>query len=388
MASDTKFDQHLEEGLLPVAANEKGIPATTQRPSRTSNKMTAARRVLLTVLVCGLMTLGLASAIGHRARPCTRHHQEQVLVAEGEAQDPAKVDLIHRLLHAYFPDRYQDGVYPSDKDAIAAFEADDAELASALGQLAKRQDNGTTTPSATPTPPATDTPSATETPSSPASSAPPAIIAARTHHPHNSGNVSSAHYFWYVSNGANRVSLFYCWVLFRLYRVPSDDQWVSFLFFLCCPFFCSLVRSHYGLIGVLECVRAGYVYFPFCRDYYCGRDHLVSHDLLFACVDGVVDCVSVSNTRQTPTTTGSSPRTTSFSEVRSTFTSTASNGEVVLVTATSFVAVNPEPAATESSESSSSGGGGLQNVASPVGGVSVALPLSLAAFVAGAMLLL
>ncbi|GJC93463.1 hypothetical protein ColKHC_02289 [Colletotrichum higginsianum] len=346
MASDTKFDQHLEEGLLPVAANEKGIPATTQRPSRTPNKMTAARRVLLTVLVCGLMTLGLASAIGHRARPCTRHHQEQVLVAEGEAQDPAKVDLIHRLLHAYFPDRYQDGVYPSDKDAIAAFEADDAELASALGQLAKRQDN------------------------------------ARTHHPHNSGNVSSAHYFWYVSNGANRVSLFYCWVLFRLYRVPSDDQWVSFLFFLCCPFFCSLVRSHYGLIGVLECVRAGYVYFPFCRDYYCGRDHLVSHDLLFACVDGVVDCVS------TPTTTGPSPRTTSFSEVRSTFTSTASNGEVVLVTATSFVAVNPEPAATESSDSSSGGGGGLQNVASPVGGVSIALPLTLAAFVAGAMLLL
>ncbi|KAJ0163463.1 hypothetical protein CTA2_2966, partial [Colletotrichum tanaceti] len=202
----------------------------------------------------------------------------------------------------------------------------------------------------------------------------------RTHHPHNSGNVSSAHYFWYVSNGASRVSLFYCWVLSRLYRVPSDDQWVSFLFFLCCPFFCSLVRSHYGLIGVLECVRAGYVYFPFRRDYYCGRDHLVSLDLLLACVDA--------NTRQTPTTTGSLPRTTSFSEVRSTFTSTASNGQVVLVTATSFVAVNPEPAATESSGSSSGGGGGLQNVASPVGGVSIALPLSLAAFVAGAILLL
>ncbi|KAK1984259.1 hypothetical protein LZ30DRAFT_549528, partial [Colletotrichum cereale] len=156
MASDTKFDQHLEEGLLPAVANEKGISTstTTSRSTRTSNnKMTAARRVLLTLLVCGLATLGLASAIGHRVKPCTRDHQEQVLVDGVQVQTPAQVDLVHRLLHAYFPERYQDGVYPSDKDAIAAFEADDAELASALGQLARRQDNGTTTaPSATSTP--------------------------------------------------------------------------------------------------------------------------------------------------------------------------------------------------------------------------------------------
>ncbi|KAK2064676.1 hypothetical protein LY76DRAFT_479008, partial [Colletotrichum caudatum] len=154
MASDTKFDQHLEEGLLPAAADEKGI--STSRTTRTSNnKMTAARRVLLTVLVCGLMTLGLASAIGHRVKPCTRDHREQVPLGGADVQDSAaQVDLLHRLLHAYFPERYQDGAYPSDKDAITAFEADDVDLASALGQLEKRQDNGTTTaPSATATTP-------------------------------------------------------------------------------------------------------------------------------------------------------------------------------------------------------------------------------------------
>lgn len=94
------------------------------------------------------------------------------------------------------------------------------------------------------------------------------------------------------------------------------------------------------------------------------------------------------NTRQTTTTTSNAARVTSFSEVRSTFTSTASNGDVVLVTATSYVAVDPEPAATESSKSGGGGGGGLQNAAVPIGSVSYGLPVTFAAFIGGAMLLL
>ncbi|KAI8191552.1 hypothetical protein K4K51_011871, partial [Colletotrichum sp. SAR 10_75] len=78
--------------------------------------------------------------------------------------------------------------------------------------------------------------------------------------------------------------------------------------------------------------------------------------------------------------------TTSFSNVLSTFTSTASNGDVVLVTATSVVAVAPD--AEPTSTSGSGGGGGLQNGAVPIGSVSFGVPVALAGFVAGAMLLL
>ncbi|KAL0779793.1 hypothetical protein CaCOL14_004277 [Colletotrichum acutatum] len=334
MTFDTKYDHHLEEGLLPVV-NEKGT-TTTSPSSRKPNKMTAARRLLLTVLVCGLMTLSLASAIGHQARPCTRDHQEQVLVAEGEVKDAAKVDLIHRLLHAYFPDRYQDGVYASDKEAIAAFQADDAELASALGQLEKRQDNGTSsaapaatptpsaseasTPSASSAPPASDTPTPTPTPtpSTPAttSAAPPASSSAEVQQSSSTPQQTSAAQTTPQQSSQQPAAS----------STPTTQQ-------------TSAAAPTSG------------------------------------------------TTRQGTTTTRSTPRTTSFSEVKSTFTSTASNGDVVLVTATSFVAVDPEPAATSAGSSGSGGSGGLQNVAVPIGSVSV-LPIGLAAFVAGAMLLL
>ncbi|KAK1687905.1 hypothetical protein BDP55DRAFT_71910 [Colletotrichum godetiae] len=342
MTFDNKYDQHLEEGLLPVAVNEKGT-TTTSTPSRKTtppNKMTATRRVLLTVLVCGLMTLSLASAIGHGARPCTRDHQEQVLVAEGEVKDATKVDLIHRLLHAYFPDRYQDGVYASDKEAIAAFQADDADLASALGQLEKRQDNGTSSaaPAATPTPSASDaatpsassaaptsdtpaqTPTPTPTPSTPAttSAAPPASSSAEVQQSSSTPQQTSA-----AQTTAQQSSQ----------QPPASNT-------------------------------------PTTQP------------------TSAAAAPTSGTTRQGTTTTTPRRTTTSYSEVKSTFTSTASNGDVVLVTATSFVAVDPEPAATSGSGSGgSSGSGGLQNVAVPIGRVSV-LPIGLAAFVVGAMLLL
>ncbi|KAK2027272.1 hypothetical protein LX32DRAFT_729531 [Colletotrichum zoysiae] len=337
MAPDTKFDQHLEEGLLPAAADEKGI--STSRTTRTSNnKMTAARRVLLTVLVCGLMTLGLASAIGHRVKPCTRDHREQVPLDGAAVQDSAaQVDLLHRLLHAYFPERYQDGVYPSDKDAIAAFEADDVELASALGQLAKRQDNGTTTaPSATATTPSdtiaaspsvssapltSETPAPTPTPTPTSAPAPSPSTPAASSTPAPATTVSSPPP---VQSNTQQPT-----------TAPSSQP---------APTTPSAPATSAA--------------------------------------------PPTSDTRESSTVTRALPRTTSFREVRSTFTSTASNGDVVVVTQTSVVAVDPEATGAEPAESGSSGGGGLQNTASPIGGVSFALPFSLAGFVAGAMLLL
>ncbi|KAK2002663.1 hypothetical protein LX36DRAFT_220383 [Colletotrichum falcatum] len=336
MASDNKFDQHLEEGLLPAAANEKGISASRSTRNPNNNKMTAARRVLLTVLVCGLMTLGLASAIGHRVKPCTRGHREQVLLDGGNVQDPAQEDFIHRLLHACFPERYRDGVYPSDKDAIAAFEADDVELASALGQLAKRQENGTTTaPSATPTP--SDTVAASPSVSStPLTSNTPAPTPTPTPTPTPSPSPSP-------STPAATSS------------IPAPDTTSS-----------PQVQSNTQQPTSAQSPAPTTPTAP-----------------------ATSASPPPSDTRQTSSTaTRASPRTTSFSEVRSTFTSTASNGDLVVVTATSYVAVNPEATSADPAQSGSSGGGGLQSAASPISGVSFALPFSLAGFVAGAMLLL
>lgn len=94
--------------------------------------------------------------------------------------------------------------------------------------------------------------------------------------------------------------------------------------------------------------------------------------------------ITEQNTRETTTATTSRRTTTSFSNVLSTFTSTASNGDVVLVTATSVVAVAPDAEPTSTSGS----GGGLQNGAVPIGSVSFGVPVALAGFVAGAVLLL
>ncbi|KAL0943715.1 uncharacterized protein CTRU02_201602 [Colletotrichum truncatum] len=405
MTSDNKYDSRLEEGLLPVATDEKRcstIPTTSKEPTK---KMAGPRRVLFAVVVCGLMTLSLASVIGHRGMPCARGQQSdaQAVVSEGDLKDPAKVDILHRLLHAYFPERYQDGVYASDQDAIAAVEADDADLASALVQLAKRQDNTTasatqssqapptseaTTPStqppvSTPTPTATPTP----TPSEPSTSAPqpdttttpPTPTTTSTPEQPTTPQTTSQPPQTTPTTSATSAA-----------PTSDDDSWVPFFFFFSpSPFFYPLFCSHYGLPRVFECVRVGYVYLPFSPDYY-GRDILVPYNVEYACVVcvvGVVGVVCIQNTRQSSTSTSSRRTTTSFSQVRATITSTASNGDVVLVTATSFVAVPPEPEPT-SSAGGGGGGGGLQNGAVPVGSVSFGLPVTLAAAVAGAMLLL
>ncbi|KAF4868575.1 hypothetical protein CGCSCA1_v012303 [Colletotrichum siamense] len=355
MASDTKYDSRLEEGLLPI---DEKRDSTISRPSKEpTKKMAGPRRVLLGVVVCGLMTLSLASVIGHRGMPCARDHhtKAQVVISEEDLNNPAKADLLHKLLHAYFPDRYQDGVYASDKEALEAVQADDADLASALLQLAKRQDNTTTS-------------AATE-----ASQTPSASVAATTSEdnyisgagrPDDYDHDPAAAGDHYPSNH---------------HHSGSGDDYYDTSNFSSSPYY-----------WVYECVRVGYVYLLSSRDYY-GRDILVPHNL--ECAFFIILCVRIchgrfikQNTRETTTATTSRRTTTSFSNVLSTFTSTASNGDVVLVTATSVVAVAPD--AEPTSTSGSGGSGGLQNGAVPIGSVSFGVPVALAGFVAGAMLLL
>ncbi|KAJ0288889.1 hypothetical protein COL940_001883 [Colletotrichum noveboracense] len=339
MASDTKYDSRLEEGLLPI---DEKRDSTISRPSKEpTKKMAGPRRVLLGVVVCGLMTLSLASVIGHRGMPCARDHhaKAQVVISEEDLNNPAKADLLHKLLHAYFPDRYQDGVYASDKEALEAVQADDADLASALLQLAKRQDNTTTSAAteASQTPSASVAATTSESVANTPTSAPATddyVSGAGRPDDHDHDPAAAGNH--YPSNH---------------HHSGSGDNYYDTGNFSSSPYY-----------WVYECVRVGYVYLLSSRDYY-GRDILVPHNL--ECAFFIL-CVRICN-------------------VLSTFTSTASNGDVVLVTATSVVAVAPD---AEPTSTSGSGSGGLQNGGVPIGSVSFGVPVALAGFVAGAMLLL
>lgn len=151
----TDRDGHLEAGLLKSTEGEKQTgyrdysPPALKSKSK-SNKMLYFRRALLVIVMGFVLGLGVATA-----RPsfinCQRHHDNSKMAmakAHGsngelaEALQKASPDLLHRLLHAYLPERYQHGVFATDKDAIDAISERDPSVASAIVQIAKRQDNG------------------------------------------------------------------------------------------------------------------------------------------------------------------------------------------------------------------------------------------------------
>ncbi|KAH9241305.1 hypothetical protein K456DRAFT_607040 [Colletotrichum gloeosporioides 23] len=331
MASDTKYDSRLEEGLLPI---DEKRDSTISRPSKEpTKKMAGPRRVLLGVVVCGLMTLSLASVIGHRGMPCARDHhaKAQVVISEEDLNNPAKADLLHKLLHAYFPDRYQDGVYASDKEALEAVQADDADLASALLQLAKRQDNTTTS-------------AATE-----ASQTPSASVAATT-----SESVANTPTSAPATSAAEPTTS----------AAPAETTTSQ------AP---AVQTTTTTTQQPQETTTPQTTTTP-------AQETTTTTPATSAAAP-----TTEQNTREITTATTSRRTTTSFSNLLSTFTSTASNGDVVLVTATSVVAVAPD---AEPTSTSGSGSGGLQNGGVPIGSVSFGVPVALAGFVAGAMLLL
>ncbi|EHK26148.1 uncharacterized protein TRIVIDRAFT_185573 [Trichoderma virens Gv29-8] len=120
------------------------------------------RRALLIIAVGFVLGLGVVTA-----RPGVINcHNSKMAVAKAhgsngelvEALQKASPDLLHRLLHAYLPERYQHGVFPSDREAIDAIHENDPSVASAIVQIAKRQDdtpgnNNTTLPGSSTTPP-------------------------------------------------------------------------------------------------------------------------------------------------------------------------------------------------------------------------------------------
>ncbi|UKZ72917.1 hypothetical protein TrVFT333_000554 [Trichoderma virens FT-333] len=157
-------DGHLEAGLLRSTQGEKqtGHRHLTQQ-TQPRTKMIYFRRALLIIAVGFVLGLGVVTA-----RPGVINcHNSKMAVAKAhgsngelvEALQKASPDLLHRLLHAYLPERYQHGVFPSDREAIDAIHENDPSVASAIVQIAKRQDetpgnnNNTTLPGSSTTPP-------------------------------------------------------------------------------------------------------------------------------------------------------------------------------------------------------------------------------------------
>lgn len=174
--------------------NSSSTPGRADPTRAPAERMSAAGRLLLTILLSLLVTFGLASALS----PGDWHHRpgqqgedvvrQDVRESAGDGApftsllEAASPNSLHELLHKYFPERFKDGVWETDASAVEAVRRVDAALATSIVQLAKRADNGTattpstTTPTPTP-PPASSTPppndgSSTDTPP-PTSSVPP-----------------------------------------------------------------------------------------------------------------------------------------------------------------------------------------------------------------------
>lgn len=194
----TDGDGPLEAGLhgeKQTGYRDHSPLALKSKSKNKGNKMIYFRRALLVIVMGLVLGLGVATA-----RPgfmnCQRHHVDSKMAmaeAQGsngelaEALQKASPDLLHRLLHAYLPERYQHGVFATDKDAINAISEKDPSVASAIVQIAKRQDNGSNNNSTTAAAPSSTTPgssssaaqSSTDAQSSTAS-APPATTASET----------------------------------------------------------------------------------------------------------------------------------------------------------------------------------------------------------------
>lgn len=176
----TDGDGHLEAGLFKSTQGEKQTayrdysPLALKKQTK-SNKMFYFRRALLVIVMGFVLGLGVATA-----RPslmnCQRHNDNSKMdLAKAhssngelaEALQQASPDMLHRLLHAYLPERYQHGVFATDKDAIDAISERDPSVASAIVQIAKRQDNGpSNSNSTTAAPPTSTAPSSTAVQSS------------------------------------------------------------------------------------------------------------------------------------------------------------------------------------------------------------------------------
>lgn len=129
------------------------------------------------MLVLGLTWLvltGVAMAGPHPRwkMPCHQAEgQQEVADASRDSSfstllNAASPKSLHDLLHRYFPEKFQDGVWPSERDAVAAVHQANAALATSIVQLAKRDANSTSieTSTSVPEPEPTTSTSSTSVP--------------------------------------------------------------------------------------------------------------------------------------------------------------------------------------------------------------------------------
>jgi hypothetical protein len=111
-----------------------------------SEKMPSFRQFLATFILGALLTLAFASAASHPH--CASKTQSKDDVKFKELLSSVSNDALHEVLHDVWK-KYKHGVYPEDRTAMEAVHQDNAEMATVLIELAKRQSvtNGTTTTS-------------------------------------------------------------------------------------------------------------------------------------------------------------------------------------------------------------------------------------------------
>ena len=138
----------LDAGLL--TAEEKRAIETGELPhptqARTERKRKVRPHVLVALVFGTLLMLGIAA--GPRMASCVRHHRGGPPsavpddVAFTQLLDSADPETLRELLRERLPEKFQSGVFESDRVAAEVVHEDDAALASSIVKLAARQEDG------------------------------------------------------------------------------------------------------------------------------------------------------------------------------------------------------------------------------------------------------
>ena len=148
-------DQHGKTSVLNTSTSQTHSPTSPQSRQRTMPS--ACRSLVITMSICLVLGLGLTQVLCVGRTPCSEDPSE-VLLPQIKPAPPAEPDssfaallrsaspeVIHRLLHEYLPEKYQHGIFESDRQAIEAATASDFGADSPLARIAKRQDTSNTT---------------------------------------------------------------------------------------------------------------------------------------------------------------------------------------------------------------------------------------------------
>ncbi|KAK4179513.1 hypothetical protein QBC36DRAFT_322355 [Triangularia setosa] len=174
------------ESVPSVDIDEKAAIKTPKdledgQPQPPRKTMTFCRRAILVLGLTWLVLTGVAMAGPHPRwkMPCHQGEgQQEVTDASRDSSFSALVNAaspksLHDLLHRYFPEKFQDGVWPSEREAVAAVHKANAALATSIVQLAKRDTNSTSLETSTSVPepePSTSTSSSSAPPVEPTTS--------------------------------------------------------------------------------------------------------------------------------------------------------------------------------------------------------------------------